>query len=532
MSGGGHYPLSTVYPDLFPARRPGFLSATGTYNRYLVTQSDLLLGARLREQEGEWKPLIEFENDPVGLAKKILGVRLWGKQRKILRALINHPRVSVAACYGSGKTFLAAVAVIWWMLTRDTCKVITTAPTQRQVRDLLWHEIQKLHKNALVRLPGKVLSDRWVIDQERIAKGFTGKGENNVAGIHNPRNIFFIEDEAAGIEARTEAGFAGITIGPGNRRLKIGNPICDSGPFYNTHCHPTISEQWHKETIDALETPNVRGLFRERVDETGNKVYELIIRETRQMVPGLVDAEWVRQKKIEWLDLGIKSHWEQRCRGRFFVTSAQRVVPVEWALASQGRWEFASSVGVRVLGVDIGGGGRDATKVALRTGQRVRIIDGWHTDDHDEQARRISNWANRENVEAVIIDATSIGKAVYLALVKCQESGYLSASVMIIPVYLGSSPTDRETYNSRADEIQFYLRAAMNPNNPEAIALDPSDQQTAAEVCWRSWTTNGRNRVECDSKKDLKEKGYTTSPDSGDAVSMTCVPLPERICLL
>jgi hypothetical protein len=534
LMAGSHF----ACPDLLGATDhvAGYLTQTGgSYPVYLVTQSDLLLAARLMEEEGNWEALIEYALDPVKFAKEVLGVRLWRKQREILRALCLNPRVTVAACYGSGKTFLAAIAVIWWMCTRDVCMVITTAPTQRQVRDCLWREIAKLHKGALRRLPGKVLCDKWIICTQRMAKGYTGKGENTVSGLHAPRNVLFIEDEAAGIEQRTEQGFAGITIGPGARRLKIGNPICDSGPFYDSHMHPTIREEWVRFNIDALETPNVRGVFRKRKDNPDAEP-ELIIRQTKDLFPGLVDPEWVRQHKIKWYDQGIKGHWENRCRGRFYVTSADKVVPVEWALMAEGRWEFASALGDRVLGCDIAAGGADSTKLALRTGQRVRIVDAWQgVDDHDEQAKRIADHAVANNVQFIVIDKTGPGKAVFIAVQKLQESGYLPLSITIIGVGLGSSANDRETYNLRSDEVQFELRWAFNPKNPECVAYngcDPGNAGLRMELTLRSWWKNPAFKIQADGKKQLKEKGNHESPDGADAVSMACIKLPQRMCLL
>src|SRR5438552_9840288 len=38
--------------------------------------------------------------------------------------------------------------------------VLTTAPTERQVRHVLWQEIRKKHTNAKITLPGRLLTTR------------------------------------------------------------------------------------------------------------------------------------------------------------------------------------------------------------------------------------------------------------------------------------------------------------------------------------------------------------------------------------
>ena len=42
---------------------------------------------------------------------------LWEKQEEILEAVRVHTRVAVRSCNGSGKTFIAAHAVLWWLMS-------------------------------------------------------------------------------------------------------------------------------------------------------------------------------------------------------------------------------------------------------------------------------------------------------------------------------------------------------------------------------------------------------------------------------
>src|SRR5258707_8416581 len=78
--------------------------------------------------------------DPVEFQRVALGRQLWGVQRQMLRALETKRHIAVKGCHSSGKTFAAASAVLWWLTRYQTGKVITTAPTMRQVK-LMWSEI-------------------------------------------------------------------------------------------------------------------------------------------------------------------------------------------------------------------------------------------------------------------------------------------------------------------------------------------------------------------------------------------------------
>ena len=86
-----------------------------------------------------------WRTNPVWFTINQLGVTPWFEQRHILKALSKHNRVAVRSCNRSGKTFTVALATIWWLMAHDEAIVITTAPTERQVEQLLWREICNIH---------------------------------------------------------------------------------------------------------------------------------------------------------------------------------------------------------------------------------------------------------------------------------------------------------------------------------------------------------------------------------------------------
>ena len=91
--------------------------------------------------------------DPVRFAIGILRHDVWPLQARILRAVATAPRVAVKACHASSKTFTAAEAVLWWVTRFPDGIVVTTAPTWIQVERLLWGEIHKAARSAVVAYP-------------------------------------------------------------------------------------------------------------------------------------------------------------------------------------------------------------------------------------------------------------------------------------------------------------------------------------------------------------------------------------------
>ena len=91
--------------------------------------------------------------DPVLFAIHILSVSLWEREADILRSIKTHRRTAVKACHGVGKTFTLALAVLWWLARYRDGIVLTTSPTQRQVRTQLWSEIHRAVERAKVPYP-------------------------------------------------------------------------------------------------------------------------------------------------------------------------------------------------------------------------------------------------------------------------------------------------------------------------------------------------------------------------------------------
>src|SRR5262249_62090619 len=81
--------------------------------------------------------------DPVRFCHGLLRQDLWPLQESILRSVASRPRVAVKACHASGKTFVAAVAVLWFVTRYRAGIVVTPAPTGTRGERLLWGGIHR-----------------------------------------------------------------------------------------------------------------------------------------------------------------------------------------------------------------------------------------------------------------------------------------------------------------------------------------------------------------------------------------------------
>ena len=187
---------------------------------------------------------------------------LWSKQREIIQAVVKHRRVAVKSCHGPGKTFISAIVVLY-LLYVHRCMVITTAPTGRQVRRLLWGEISDIYNSAnswragvkKAPLGGRLLQTSLELDSKWFAMGFsTDKQEANLPGFH-AENVAVIMDEACGCEPIVFDLLETILTNENCFVLLIGNPN-DPNTQFAKEFKP--GSEYYPITISAFDTPNVK----------------------------------------------------------------------------------------------------------------------------------------------------------------------------------------------------------------------------------------------------------------------------------
>lgn len=459
------------------------------------------LSCHLEPRSSSVEPFTEYRDDPEGFAKRVLGVKLTYKQRLILRAVRDNKSTAVASCHGAGKTWIAAVVSLWWFASRAPALVVTTAPTGRQVKNLLWRYIRRLHSKALLRLPGRLLQVGLETDNpEWYAIGFAARDSNAAQGIHGPW-VMVIYDEASGVCDEIPESIEGALADPNARQLAIGNPTGEGGFFRDAW--GKYKEFWHQINISALEHPNVRRRW--------------------SIVRAAVGHAWVDQMRAKF---GEKSpFWMSRVLGQWFTFGNEKIVPKEWLLAAQARWDSAPAEGRRILGVDVAAKGEDKTAAVLLAGRRLSVIDVYQEAHTMDNARRIVRMAIENAADAIHCDATGVGWGVYCDLVELEKAGQLG-SISLVPIVWGRAAFDKMLFVRLLDEICWATREAFDPGpadmpNPNAVAIDPEinpddADDLIAQLNLRLYRMDKNARIKVETKDELRKRG-AGSPDVGDA---------------
>lgn len=253
---------------------------------------------------GPVQSLLAYRHDPVGFARDVLGVELTPDQQKIINSLPG--RTKVNSGHSVGKTFCAAVTTLWWVYTRDPGVVITTAPTERDVIDLLWTEVRLLHQNARIELPDYFIGPRAAEmhhHENHWAKGYTARKGESFQGRHRP-SMLFVFDECEGIDA-VYWNVTDTMYQPDNDHgwFAIGNPVTTSSQSYiEDSAHgPDGNPKWNLFTLSALNHPNVLAELRGEpppvpnavtLGQVGQWLADWATRLAPGDIPGDNDVEW------------------------------------------------------------------------------------------------------------------------------------------------------------------------------------------------------------------------------------------------
>ena len=121
----------------------------------------------------------QYLSDPESYARDILGVQWWSKQSAVARALLTHQRVMVRASHTVGKTHFGGGITNWWYDTADPSIALTTAPTNAQVKDLLWKEVRAQRRGRPGLMPR---APRMESSESHYAAGYTANDADAFPG--------------------------------------------------------------------------------------------------------------------------------------------------------------------------------------------------------------------------------------------------------------------------------------------------------------------------------------------------------------
>lgn len=445
--------------------------------------------------------------DPAWFAEAILRAPLWPMQAEILRALIGEPRarVAVKACHASGKTYMAARAVLAFFYLYPQCRILTTAPTWTGVRKLLWSEVATAFHALPANMGGELLETELRAGRDWWAMGLSTNQGVRFQG-HHAEHMLIVLDEAPGVHPEIWEAVEGIRAGGDVRVLAIGNPTAVGGAFYEAFT--TARATWHTFTISAFDTPNLAGLTPETLLTLSEAELDVTPR------PYLTTRRWVREKHRDW---GPDSPlWHARVLGEFPKSDDSAVIPLAWVEAANTRWqEWRDSEqeppAFTCVGVDIGGGG-DKTVLALRHGPLVPELHRLNIRDSMAIAGHIALILGTRGGYAYV-DEIGIGAGIGARL---REQSLPCEAFIAGAASPFTDASGELGFANRRAEAWWNLRTLLDPQYGNPIALPPDDL-LIGDLTAPRWKPTSGGKILVESKDEIRKR-LGRSTDDGDAV--------------
>ncbi len=451
-----------------------------------------------------------WRRDPVFFARTMLGVEtLWDRQRQILEAIRDHRRVAVPSCHESGKTFVASVAVVQHLLAHQPSKVITTAPTQRQVRDLLWSEIRSRFAGMVRKLGGDPgigtpSLTHWEIDADWFATGFATSPDKaqdsavRMSGYHSG-SLLVVLDEAAGIPREVWASVDSLLTSASAKVLAIGNPA--SGTEFERVCK---SPDWRVIPISAFDCPNL---------QPG----------AEQMAWG-VTPRWVEEMARRWGKDSVV--YQSKVLGRFPTSSDDTLISIGEVEDALSRRAPEGSSGLLSMGVDVARFGRDQTVIYVVQGGRVLRVESFSGQDLMRTTGRVLALAREFRISdsRIAIDDTGVGGGVVdrLREQRCRPKA----------VNFGSSATgydDERRFSNRRTQIWWQLREWIRFEAALGDLRGEIQDQLRSDLCAPRYEQRSDGRIALEPKDKIRQR-TGASPDHGDALALAIAATHQTSC--
>lgn len=491
--------------------------------------------------------------DWVRFVQEAFGVTLDSEQQAILRSVQFNRRTSVASGTARGKDFVAACAAMCFLYLTprwrrnangeielaENTKVALTAPTDRQVLNIMMPEISRLYNRAKRRgivLPGRLNSYNIRTDNDEwFLTGFKADEHNHEAwsGFHAVHTMFVVT-EATGIGDDTFSAIEGNLQGD-SRILLVFNPNATVGYAARSQ----KGDRWEKFQLNSLTAPNVK--------------------EKRIVIAGQVDYEWVLDKVENWCtpisederqeeldDFFFEGRWyrpedlfRKKVLGKFPKVADDVLIPQQWLDLAHERWRQASgkeplSSEPRMLGVDVAGMGRDSTCFCERKGCWVAPFDIHNSGGQADHMKVAGNIVNRRKFDPkmyVSIDTIGEGAGVYSRCLELDEKQYI-ISCKYSEGAKGANDRDLSDITGQYKFVNmrawlfWAVRDWLNPKNDTGAMLPPDARfdEEATEIKW-SFRSDGRILIE--PKDDIKKR-IGRSPDLFDALANTFYPIRSK----
>lgn len=458
--------------------------------------------------------ILFYADHPVEFVEDIIGATPDSEQRKILESVAVNQMTSVRSGHGVGKSTVEAWTVIWFLVTRPYPKIPCTAPTQHQLFDILWAEINKWLRN------NKALQDEIVWTREKVymkghpeewfAVARTASKPDALQGFHAD-DVLYIIDEASGVDDAIFEPVLGTLSTPGSRLLMCGNPTQLSGFFYESH----------NKNRAAYSTFHIDGRNSSRVSPDFVRMIIEMYGEDSDVFRVRVAGDFPMQEDDIFIPLPL----------------VERSVMTEY--------KPKEHPGLIHIGCDVARFGDDRTVIGYKIDEKVTFYKKRQGQDTmktaDDLVELGESLVKKYNLNPytdlpipVKVDDGGVGGGVVDRLRQMKRNNPSKLWWLdVYPVKFGQRIKhkyyhDSTTYMMAVVKrlLQSYDEETGAPKPVEVIL--PDDADMIAQLSGRKYALTDQSKIRIESKDVMKKRGRP-SPDEADCVLLLCLPVrPSR----
>ena len=379
-------------------------------------------------------------------------------------------------------------------------KVITLAPTFRQVKYNIWGEIHALHSQAKrqgIPIGGELLDTELKMGEGWYMMGMSTNEPDRIHGIHS-RNVLLIIDEAQGIKLPIFDAAENVMAGGNVHLLLLYNPTTLSGEaFDSTHINAAL---YNCIRIAFKDTPNAKA--------------------GQVVIPGMLTQqavdEWIRK-------YGIDSNFVRvKVLGLEPKQEDDALVELDWIEQAFNR--EVEPEGDAHTGVDVGRFGDDDSSMTTIKGRHTYPIKSVHGRDTMEVCGLMIQEMDKYNSDSIVDEIGVGGGVVDRGQEIADEGAEGSVEKKRKPVsgfVVSRKPSNPKKFFDLRSEVWWGIREALDPQNPNAISLH-RNLNLQAQLSTVHYKVMSDGRIKIESKDEMKKR-TGESPDESDSLGLALV---------
>jgi phage terminase large subunit len=404
---------------------------------------------------------------------------------------------------GVGKTALLARLCIHFLHTRPFPVIPCTAPTQKQLFNVLWAEIGRAMAQSTIvsslfewqqeRIFLKGYKDRWFAAAIVSTPPKPGAVTTESLQGYHAENLLFLIDECSGIADQILGAADGAMSTPSARAILASNPTRNTGYFYRATNSPDLADLWATIFVNA-----------EEIDAP------------------YIDKQYIRRlKKIYGED---SDYFRMRVKGLPPRNETNSLVSPEQVYEMHRRVSALTS-GVRTGSCDPARFGDDDSVMYVKDGCVVLKRFSVHGMDTVQVGKTCLQIIDEFNISEFRVDSIGVGGGVV---------DYMNANIgqrkcVIIGVHVGEDAEDKNTFVNKRAEIAWQIRTII-----DGLYI-PFETQLLDEelpIVHYGWDSKDK-RIKLESKDDIKKNlNPRRSPNDFDALCLLCADLNTSVSVV